>query len=72
MDLFEELPRDGRRESTIGLDRVRAKVARIEKKLAAGEASNAEMNMIASLRRRLTRGEEAAREKWEKAFGKLI
>ena len=68
-DLFEEPPQDGRRESKIGLDRIRAKVARIERKLAAGEATQGEMNVIASLRRRLTRGEEAAREKWEKAFG---
>lgn len=66
-DLFET-PRPGRRESRIGLDRVRAKVARIEKKLDAGEASQAEMEMIASLRRRLTRAEEEAKKEWEKTF----
>ncbi len=68
-DLFEP-PKPGRRESKLGLDRVRAKVARIEKKLAAGAATEAEMNVIASLRRRLIRGEAEAREQWEKVFGK--
>lgn len=68
-DLFEPV-KPGRRESKIGLDRVRARVVRIEKRLAAGAATEAEMNAIASLRRRLIRGEEEAREKWEKIFGK--
>ena len=68
-DLFGT-PKMGRRESKLGLDRIRAKVARIERRIAAGEAKESELNQIASLRRRLSRSEEGAREAWQKAFGK--
>ena len=68
-DLFG-IPKMGRRESKLGLDRIRAKVARIERRIAAGEAKESELNQIASLRRRLSRSEEGAREAWQKAFGK--
>ena len=68
-DLFG-IPKMGRRESKLGLDRIRAKVARIERRIAAGEAKGSELDQIASLRRRLSRSEEGAREAWQKAFGK--
>ena len=68
-DLFG-IPKMGRRESKLGLDRIRAKVIRIERRIAAGEAKESELNQIASLRRRLSRSEEGAREAWQKAFGK--
>lgn len=67
-DLFN-VPRGRRRESKLGLDRIRSTVTRIERKLAAGEASTKELERIASLRRRLARGEEEARVAWQKAFG---
>ena len=68
-DLFG-IPKMGRRESKLGLDRIRTKVIRIERRIAAGEAKESELNQIASLRRRLSRSEEGAREAWQKAFGK--
>lgn len=68
-DLFG-IPKCGRRESQIGLDRVRASVARIEKRIAAGAASTSEMEKIASLRRRLIRNEQEAMDAWQKAFEK--
>lgn len=67
-DLFD-VSRSGRRESRLGLDRIRAKVQRIERRIAAGEARASELNQIASLRRRLSRGEEEARAAWQKVFG---
>lgn len=67
-DLFD-LPRGGRRESKLGLDRIRTKVQKIERRIAAGEAKASELDQIASLRRRLMRGEEEAREAWQKVFG---
>ena len=68
-DLFG-IPKRGKRESRIGLDRVRASVARIEKRIEAGAASISEMERISSLRRRLIHGERKAREAWQKAFEK--
>lgn len=67
-DLFE-MPKPGKRESRIGLDRIREKVARIERKISFGKATLEELQQIASLRRRLIRSEEGAREAWKKAFG---
>ena len=67
-DLFN-VPRGRRRESKIGLDRLRAKVVRIERRITAGEAKASELDQIASLRRRLSRSEEEASSAWQKAFG---
>ncbi len=67
-DLFDA-PRNGRRESQLGLDRIRAKVQRIERRIASGEARASELDQIASLRRRLSRGEEEAMAAWQKVFG---
>lgn len=69
MSSLFEVPRGRRRESKLGLDRIRARVLRIERRIAAGEAKTSELNQIASLRRRLNRGEEEAREAWQKTFG---
>ena len=69
MSSLFEVPRGRRRESKLGLDRIRTRVLRIERRIAAGEAKTSELNQIASLRRRLNRGEEEAREAWQKAFG---
>lgn len=70
MGFLFELPRSGRRESRLGLDRVRSTVERIEKKVAAGEASSAELERLASLRRRLAADERNAEGEWQKTFGK--
>lgn len=67
-DLFG-IPKGRRRESKIGLDRLRARVTRIERRIAAGEAKTRELEKIASLRRRLSRSEEEAALAWQKAFG---
>jgi len=67
-DLFN-VPRGRRRESRLGLDRIRARVTRIERRIAAGEAKTSELDQVASLRRRLARGEEEARAAWQKVFG---
>lgn len=68
-DLFN-VPVGRRRESRLGLDKIRSRVAKIERRIAAGEAKESELDQIASLRRRLSRSEEGAREAWQKAFGK--
>ena len=70
MGFLFDLPKPGRRESKLGLDSVRATVSRLEKKVAAGEAKEADLERLASLRRRLVRGEAIAGDEWEKVFGK--
>lgn len=70
MGFLFELPKPGRRESRLGLDRMRSTVSRIEKKVAAGEASAAELDRLASLRRRLATDERNAEGEWGKVFGK--
>ena len=70
MGFLFDLPKPGKRESKLGLDNVRATVSRLEKKVAAGEAKEADLERLASLRRRLTRGEAIAGDEWEKVFGK--
>lgn len=70
MSFLFELPKPGRRESKIGLSRVRATVARLEKKVEAGEAKEQDLERLASLRRRLAREEAQAGDEWEKVFGK--
>ena len=67
-ELFS-IPKGRRRESRLGLDRLRSRVTRIERRIAAGEAKTSELDQIASLRRRLSRGEQEAREAWQKVFG---
>ncbi len=70
MGFLFDLPKPGKRESKIGLDNVRATVARIEKKVAAGEAKEADLERLGGLRRRLARDEAAAGDEWLKIFGK--
>ncbi len=68
MDLFK-LPKSKKPDSKIELDRHRARLARLERKAAAGEASILDLEDLVSVQAKVADLERKAREAWRKTFG---
>jgi hypothetical protein len=51
------------------LDGIRRKYAILERRIAAGEATGAELEEFANMKSWIAEREKEARRKWEKSFG---
>jgi hypothetical protein len=67
--LFELPPRRGRGSGWTDLDRLRARRARIARRIAETGGNDRELEELARIERKLSEREREGADKWKKSFG---